>query len=49
MAKLMQDVIKMPSSFIALLFQFHMKASYLITLSCFMYMMKQTSIVSNTI
>jgi len=28
------------SSFIALLFQFHMKASYLITLSCFKNMMK---------
>jgi len=30
----------MSSSFIALLFQFHMKASYLITLSCFKNMMK---------
>ncbi len=30
----------MSSSFIALLFQFHMKASYLITLSCLKNMMK---------
>ncbi len=36
----MQDVITMPSSFIALLLQFHTKASYLITLSCFMNKLK---------
>jgi len=38
--KLMQDAINMSSSFIALLLQFHMKASYLVTLSCFMNKMK---------
>ncbi len=36
----MQDAIKMPSSFIALLFQFHKNASYLVTLLCFIYNMK---------
>ncbi len=40
MAELMQDAIKMPSSFIAFLFQFHKNASYLVTLSCFIYNMK---------
>jgi len=40
MAKLMQDAIKMPSSFIVLLFQFHKNASYLVTLACFIYNMK---------
>jgi hypothetical protein len=40
MVELMQDVIKMPSSFIALLLQFHRNASDLVTLSCFIYNMK---------
>jgi hypothetical protein len=40
MAKWMQDAIKMPSSFIPLLFQFHRNASYLVKLSCFIYNMK---------
>ncbi len=40
MVELMQDVIKMSSSFIALLFQFHRNTSYLVTLSCFIYNMK---------
>ncbi len=40
MEKLMQDAIKMPSAFITLLLQFHRNASYLVTLSCFIYNMK---------
>jgi hypothetical protein len=40
MVELMQDAIKMPSSFIAIVFQFHRNASYLVTLSCFIYKMK---------
>ncbi len=36
----MQDAINMPSSFITLLFEFHMKASHLVTLSYFMNKMK---------
>jgi hypothetical protein len=40
MVKLMQDAINMSSSFIALLLQFHRNASYLVTLSCFIYKMK---------
>ncbi len=36
----MQDAIKMPSSFIALLFQLHRNASYLVMLLCFIYNMK---------
>ncbi len=35
----MQDAIKMPSSFIALLFQFHRNAPYLVILLCFIYNM----------
>ncbi len=40
MAKLMQDAIKMLSSFIALLLQFHRNASYSVTLLCLIYNMK---------
>jgi len=40
MVELMQNAINMSSSFIAFLFQFHMHASYLITLLCFMNKMK---------
>jgi hypothetical protein len=40
MVELMQDVIKMPSSFIAILLQFHRNASYLLTLLCLIYSMK---------
>jgi len=40
MVELMQSAIKMPSSFIAFLFQFHRNASYLVTLSCFIINMK---------
>jgi hypothetical protein len=40
MAKLMQDAINMPLSFIVFMLQFHMKASYLVTLSCLMNKMK---------
>ncbi len=39
MAELMQDAIKMPSSVITFLLQFHKNASYLVTLSCFIYNM----------
>jgi hypothetical protein len=35
MVKLMQDEINMPSSFIAFLLQFQMKASYLVMVSYF--------------
>jgi hypothetical protein len=40
MVELMHDAIKMPSSFITLLLQFHRNASYLVTLLCFIYNMK---------
>jgi hypothetical protein len=40
MEKLMQNAINMSSSFIALLFQLHMKTLHLVTLSNFMYKMK---------
>ncbi len=40
MVKLVQYTINISLSFIALLFQFHMKASYLVTLSRFMNKMK---------
>jgi hypothetical protein len=35
-----QDVIKMPLSFVAVLFQFHINASYFVTLSYFMEKLK---------
>lgn len=40
MEKLMQYIIKMPPSFITFFSQFQMKASYFVTLLCFMYKTK---------
>jgi hypothetical protein len=40
MVELMQDAIKMPSSFIAIFLHFYKNASYLVTFLCLMYNMK---------
>jgi hypothetical protein len=40
MVELMQDEIKMTSSFITIFLQFHRNASYLVTLLCLIYNMK---------